>query len=173
MTSPKIIVTLLVSISLNLVGCSGGGNQVAAEKKDLVCLKRSDLRLVVATLKQDSRAIAASLQDGADPNSSVEGLGPPIVIAALTDSYDAVKLLLDKGANVNASDSEGYTPLINACISNNRQIVQLLLARGADVNAPASLIINGKKAKFTALMIAKSKGLDEIAKLLSEAGAKE
>ena len=100
-------------------------------------------------------------------------MAPPIVIAALTDSYDAVKLLLDKGADVNASDSQGYPPLINACLNNNTQIVQLLLARGADVNASASPIINGKKVKLTALMIAKSKGHDEIAKSVSEAGAKE
>ena len=162
-----------MGISLTLAGCGGGGKEATVEKSDLVCLKRSDLRLVVATMNRDSRGIEASLQEGADANISIEGLAPPIVIAALTDSYDAVKLLLDKGANINASDSQGYTPLINASLNNNKDIVQLLLARGPDVNASAYPIINGKRVKLTALMIAKSKGREEIAQSLTEAGAKE
>lgn len=161
-----------MGISLALAGCGGRGKDVNVQS-DLVCLKRADLRLVVATLNRDPLAIEASLQEGADANTSIEGLAPPIVIAALTDNYDAVKLLLDKGANINASDGAGYTPLINASLNNNKEIVQLLLARGADVNASAYPIINGKKVKFTALMIAQSKGNVEIIKSLTEAGAKE
>lgn len=61
----------------------------------------------------------------------------------------------------------------SASLNSNRDIVQLLVARGADVNASAYPIINGKKVKFTALMIAKSKGNGEIIKSLTEAGAKE
>ena len=163
------IVALIVFISLILVGCG----RSPAEEADLLCLKRSDLRLVVATMKRDQRGIEASLEEGADANASVEGLGPPVVIAAFTDSYDAVKLLLDKGADVNSRDSDGYTPLIHACLSGNRQIVQLLLAKGADVNAPFYPVVSGKKEKLTALTVAKSRGWDEIAKLLVEAGAKE
>ena len=163
------IIAFLVLISITVVGCS----RTPAEKTDLVCVKRPDLRLVVATMTRDQQGIEQSLQEGADANTSVEGLAPPIVIAALTDNYDAVKLLLDKGANINASDSQGYTPLINASLNSNRKIVQLLLARGADVNASAYPSINGKKVKLTALMIAKSKGQDEIAQSLTEAGAKE
>lgn len=171
--SPTFIVSLLVGISLTLGGCGGGGKQVSADKTDLVCVKRADVRLVVATLNRDSRGIEVSLQEGADANASIEGLGPPIVIAALADNYAAVKLLLDKGASINASDGEGSTALTNACFGNNKDIVQLLLARGADANVPAYRLINGKRVRFSALMIAKSKGNEEIVKSLTAAGAKE
>jgi ankyrin repeat protein len=174
LSSPKkIIFSLLVGVSLAMAGCGKGGKEAPAEKSDLVCLKRADLRLVVATLKRDARETEAALREGADPNASVEGLDPPLVIAALTDNYDAVKLLLDKGANINARDGEGSTALINACFNNNKDIVELLLARGADANVPTYPIINGKKVKFTALMIATSKGNKEIVRSLTAAGAKE
>lgn len=169
MGSRKIVLCLLVGVSLSLGGCGGG----ATETNNLVCLKRVDLRLVGATLNRNTRAIEAALQEGADANSSIEGLAPPIVIAALSDNFEAVKLLLDKGANVNAIDHEGYTPLINASISNSEEIVQLLLARGADVNASAHPVRKGETIRVTALMIAKSQGSDKIAKSLVDAGAKE
>lgn len=172
MYSPKILVLLLAGVSLTLGGCGIGRKQVTAEK-DLVCLKRADLRLVVATLNRNMPAIEASLRDGADANTTIEGLGTPIVIAALSGNLDAVKLLLDKGANVNASDSEGYTPLINASLSNNEEIVQFLLARGADVNASAHPTRNGQTIRVTALMIARARGYDKIAKSLVQAGARE
>ena len=94
MGSRKIVLCLLVGVSLSLGGCGGG----ATETNNLVCLKRVDLRLVGATLNRNTRAIEAALQEGADANSSIEGLAPPIVIAALSDNFEAVKLLLDKGA---------------------------------------------------------------------------
>lgn len=162
-----------MGISLTLAGCGRGGKEALAGNSELVCLRRADVRLVVATLNRDSRGIEASLQDGADANASIEGLDPPIAIAALSDNYDAVKLLLDKGANINAQSGEGSTALIQACFNNNKAIVQLLLARGADANIPAYPIVNGKKAKFTPLMIARHKGNEEIIKSLIAAGAKE
>jgi ankyrin repeat protein len=80
---------------------------------------------------------------------------------------------LDRGANINAEDSEGYTALINASVTNSPDIVRLLISKGANVNAPSNLMVKGKKAGFTPLMIAKAKGRQEIVKLLTEAGAKE
>jgi uncharacterized protein len=173
MCSPKIVLSLLVGISLVFGACGGRGKKVAGETDDVVCLKRADLRLVVATLNRNTGGVETSLRDGADANTSIEGFGPPIVLAALTDNIDAVKLLLDKGANVNAGDREGYTALITASLNNNEEIVHLLLARGADVNAAAHPARNDQKIRLTALMIAKSRHYDNIVKLLTEAGAKE
>ena len=118
-------------------------------------------------------SMEAAIKSGADVNVTVEGLGPPIVITALGDNLSGVQLLLDRGANINAEDSEGYTALINASFSNNPDMVRLLLSKGVNVNAPSNLMVNGKKAGFTPMMIAKSKGHQEIVKLLMEAGAKK
>jgi ankyrin repeat protein len=61
----------------------------------------------------------------------------------------------------------------NASLSNSPDMVRLLLSKGANVNAPSNLLVNGKRARFTPMMIAKSKGHQEIVRLLTEAGAKE
>lgn len=139
----------------------------------LACLKRADLKLIAAALNRNTATMEDAIKSGADVNVTVEGLGPPIVITALGDNYDGIKLLLDRGANINAEDSEGYTALINASISNRPDMVRLLLSKGANVNAPSNLMVNGKRARFTPMMIAKSKGHQEIVRLLTEAGAKE
>ena len=173
MSSPKLVLSLLVAISFIFGGCQAGKKQATTEGDNLVCLKRPDLQLVVATLNRNTRAIEASLREGADANTTIEGLGTPILIAALSGNYDAVKLLLDKGANVNVTDHEGYTALINASLNNSEDIVRLLLARGADVNAAARPTRNGQTLRVTALMMAKSRGYEKIAKLLTDAGAKE
>jgi ankyrin repeat protein len=76
-------------------------------------------------------------------------------------------------ASVISKPSQGYTALINASVTNSPDMVRLLLSKGANVNAPSNIIVNGKKAGFTPLMIAKAKGRQEIVKLLTEAGAKK
>lgn len=139
----------------------------------LACLKKADLKLIAAALNRNTVTMEDAIKSGADVNAKVEGLGPPIVITALGNNYDGVKLLLDRGADINAEDNEGYTALINASLSNSPDMVRLLLSKGANVNAPSNLMVNGKRARFTPMMIAKSKGHQEIVRLLTEAGAKE
>jgi ankyrin repeat protein len=167
---------VLMLFGLVLTGCSrGAGNDVAqkAPAADMVYLKRADLKLIAAVLKKDTATMEAAINSGADVNATVEGLGPPIVITALLDNYSGAQLLLDKGANINAEDSDGYTALINASFSNSPEMARLLLSKGANVNAPSNVMVNGKKTGFTPLMTAKSKGRQEIVKLLTEAGAKQ
>jgi len=172
MACGKILLSVSMASLLLLSSCSDARKEVVKRDHD-ICIKWPDLRLVAAAMMRDVPAMEAALQAGADVNTSVEGLGPPIVAAALTDNYKAVQLLLDKGANINGSDSQGYTALINASLNNNRDIVQLLLSKGAAVNAPSYLTIHGNKVHMTPLMIAKAKGHQDIVKLLVEAGAKE
>ena len=170
----KVVLFVLMLVVLVLTGCGRGARKEVVKKdNDVVCIKRPDLKLVVAAIERDVATMEAALEAGADVNTSVEGLGPPIVAAALTNNYKAIQLLLDKGADINASDSIGYTALINASLNNNRDIVQLLLSKGADVKAPSYLTIHGNKVHMTPLMIAKAKGHQDIVKLLMEAGAKE
>jgi uncharacterized protein len=170
----RSLLFVLMTALLVLTGCGRGvRNNTQARQNDGDCVKRADVKLLVAALKRDTATMQAALNSGADANAIVEGLGPPIVVASLDDKNSGVQLLLDRGANINAEDSEGYTALINASFTNNPKMVQLLLSRGVNVNAPSNLMVNGKQAGFTALMIAKSKGREEIVKLLTEAGAKE
>ncbi len=174
MGSEKIGLFVLMLAALILTSCGRKAQRdVAQNAQDgVVCLKRADLKLIAAALKRDTARMEAAIKSGADVNAAVEGLGPAIVITALGDNYDGVKLLLDSGANINAEDSEGYTALINASLSNRPNIVRLLISKGVNINAPSHLTFNGKPARFTPMMIAKSKGYQEIVKLLTEAGAK-
>ena len=171
----KVGLSVLILAVLLLAGCgrSAQTNVVQNAQDGVACLKRADLKLIAAALNRNTATMQDAVKSGADVNVTVEGLGPPIVISALGDNYEGVKLLLDGGANVNAEDSEGYTALINASFSNNPNIVRLLLSKGANVNAPSNLMLNGKRTGFTPLMIAKSKGYQEVVRLLTEAGAKE
>ena len=170
----KVALFVLMLVVLVSTGCGRGAqDKVVKEDNDVLYIKRADLRLVVAAMERDVAAMEVALQAGADVNTSIEGLGPPLVAAALTDNYKAIQLLLDKGANINATGSQGHTALINASLHNNRDIVQLLLSKGADVNAPSYLMIRGNKVHMTPLMIAKAKDYQDIVKLLMAAGAKE
>jgi hypothetical protein len=170
----KVAFFILMLVVLVLSGCGQGFRNSVTQKAqdDTVCLKRADLKLIAAALKTDTATMESAIKSGADVNVAVEGLGPSIVIASL-GNYSGVQLLLDRRANINAEDSEGYTALINASVGNSPGMVRLLLSKGANVNAPSNLMVKGKKAGFTPLMIAKSKGHQEIVKLLTEAGAKE
>ncbi|HXQ73624.1 MAG TPA: ankyrin repeat domain-containing protein [Pyrinomonadaceae bacterium] len=60
-------------------------------------------------------------------------------------------------------------PIVIAALTDNYDAVKLLLDKGANINAADR---NGATA-FTALMIAKSKGNEEIVKALTAAGTKE
>jgi ankyrin repeat protein len=175
MACGKVAFFTLMLIVLALTGCGRGAPKDVTQKAqgDMVCLKRADLKLIAAALNRNTAIMEAALKSGADVNVTVEGLGPPIVVTALADNYGGVQLLLERGADINAEDSEGYTALINASVTNSPDMVRLLLSKGANVNAPSNIIVNGKKAGFTPLMIAKAKGRQEIVKLLTEAGAKE
>ena len=174
MDCAKVALLILMLVVSGLTGCGQGARNGVTQKAqdDTVCLKRADLKLIAAALNSDTATMEAAIKSGADVNVAVEGLGPSIVVASL-GNYSGVQLLLDRGANINAEDSEGYTALINASVTNSPDMVRLLLSKGANVNAPSNLMVKGKKAGFTPLMIAKGKGRQEIVKLLTEAGAKE
>ncbi len=175
MAARKIVLLVIVSTGFLLTGCSGterNGN-VPQERGEVVCINRAWLRLLIASGMGDEQAMEAALKAGADVNTSVQGLGMPIVAAAGSSNYRAVQVLLDRGANINARDGDGFTALIYASLHNDSNTVQLLLSKGADVNEPSDLTIHGKKVHMTPLMMAKGKGYQDIVKLLMEAGAKE
>jgi ankyrin repeat protein len=163
------------ALLLLMSGCRDSARKdVGSQQKgDMICVTRADLGLLLAAGSGDVAAMQARIAAGADVNTTVEGLGTPLVAAALSGNLKAVQLLLDKAANVNAKDSQGYTALMNASLNDNKEMVKLLLAKGADVNAVATPTVNGQKASFTALLIARGKGYEDIVQLLTQAGAKQ
>src|SRR6266404_1062446 len=71
---------------------------------------------------------------------------------------------------IKRADLKLIAAALNIDTATLEAMVLLLLAKGANVNAPSNLMVKGKKAGFTPLMIAKGKGHQEIVKLLTEAG---
>jgi ankyrin repeat protein len=159
---------------LLLVGCTSPepGKDAQQQSADAITINRQDLKLLMASSRGDTPAMQAALKAGANVNCSIDGLGTPITMAGMSKNPGAVQFLLDQGANVNTADSEGYTALINAVISNDENTVELLVSKGADVNSPADLVINGRKARMTPLLIAQARDYKQIVKLLTDAGAK-
>ena len=82
--------------------------------------------------------------------------------AANNDEVLIIMALIDMGAKVNAQDPQtGRTPLMLAVEYECRSNVTALLSYGADIHIKAN---NGKSA----LEMARAKGLDEVAELLTD-----
>lgn len=143
------------------------------------------------------------IQSGMDVNAVDENGRTPLINAcSYGDNKETAELLIQNGAEINASDIGGWTPLMHACNSKEANTVALLLNNGADANAksrngftPLSILLKGynypdanlvkllldhgadANAKDdqgkTPLMIAKEKGYNNIANLLSSYGATE
>jgi ankyrin repeat protein len=146
---------------------------IANQNDDNPCARKADLQLISAAVRDHSDEMETAIKSGADVNAIVERIGPPLVIATLIGNHDGVQILLANGANVSAADADGYTPILTAALFDRRDIAKLLLSNGADVNAVCYIKTKGGEGKFTPLLIAKTKGYDEMARLLTAAGAKE
>jgi len=132
--------------------------------------------LYLACERGKSELVKLLLSRGADPHIGKDQYGYIYPIHAACDGshYDAVKLLLEYGACVDISDRSGKTALHHAIQSVLRHntdsdritvLVQLLLDEGASVNDVSE---NGD----TPLNLACSMGLESIAKILLENGAR-
>lgn len=80
--------------------------------------------------------------------------------AALENDCERTKTLLDKGHDPSKPDSAGFTPLHYAVRGASCELVECLLKSGASVN------VQTKAGKATALHRACSKGRPDIVKLL-------
>jgi ankyrin repeat protein len=117
----------------------------------------------------------ALLQNGANANASNQRGETALILAATQFEPDAVKLLLVKHADPNARTRSGRTALMQAIdgpkeFDNENHVVyspaiaKLLIEAGADVNAKDD-------AGNTPLSIARTRGYDEMAAVLQQAGA--
>ncbi len=109
------------------------------------------------------------LARGADVNARMRNQckDTALLVALRGNKTEFVKLLLEKGADVNAANTRKATPLIVAACKADKETVELLIAKGADVNA------KGSYWSQTALQRARAQKRDDIAKVLTAAGAKE
>lgn len=86
----------------------------------------------------------------------------PLLLALEAGQPELARLLIEAGADVNIKSKMYMTPLRVATQSGNLEMVKLLLAKGADPDAPED--------EFPPAIYALSKGYDEIAHVLIEAG---
>lgn len=107
------------------------------------------------------------IEAGADVNLPDEQGHTVLQFACLEAGTRDVRLLLKHGANPNSQAKDGITPLLFAALRNNVDGVKLLLANGADVSQ------RDRRAKITALKLAKAYGHWKCVRLLKQAGAKE
>lgn len=130
-----------------------------------------------ALFENDSpEAIAALVQNGADPNArDFEGHRPIFFAKPVR-----IQALVAAGADVNARDKTGATALHHAAFHGQTDQVQALVEAGADVNArlpPDAVlmdmhdqVVTQRIGGMTPVGVAKS---DEINKLLVKAGGTE
>jgi ankyrin repeat protein len=93
---------------------------------------------------------------------------PPLCAAAREGDTTQIARLLQSGENVNERGGvNDWTALMHAVHKNQPAAVRALIAAGADVNATA-----GSRGRTTALLLAETEGMREIAAMLRAHGAR-
>lgn len=101
---------------------------------------------------------------GCDPGVPV----PALCMAARSGNVAQINQLVKSGADVNQRGGvNNWTALMHAVHKNQPAAVQALIDAGADVNATA-----GSRGRNTALRLAESEGLPQIAAILRAHGAR-
>ena len=148
---------------VNIKGLGGGWSMTLL--LSMVSLAASsDLRLVEAAKKHDTKALRALLKQQADVNTPQADGATALHWAARWDDLETVDLLIRAGAQVNAANDYGVTPLSLACTNRNAAMVEDLLKAGAD---PSAALSTGE----TVLMTAARTGNVDVVKALLARGA--
>ena len=141
------------------------------------------LVLQEAVEKGTARLLRTLIKAGADVNIQVPEYGSTLVVASRYCRIAMVRMLLEAGADVNAqggvygnalqaalaytdADRSRSSKLNKPLVRSLREIVGILLDAGADVNARGEL-------RRSALQAAIDSGNEEIARMLTDAGAVE
>lgn len=122
--------------------------------------------------------VAALLDAGADParrtaHKDLFGIKGMSALHAAADSHqETLRLMLDRAGDPDPRTTAGATPLHYAVWREaGTGIIETLIAAGADVNARIAEPSGLKVDSDTPLGIAREKGRDEIAEVLTRAGA--
>lgn len=129
---------------------------------DSIAVQNSE-ELVNTVFSGDLAKIENLLKNGADPNSTIDGLSA-LMFASQLGKVDMVVLLLKNGADPNITDPQSGSALGLAAMSGNTEIVELLLQSKADVNYRVS-------SGWSPLMFAANAGQLKIVKIMLSAGA--
>jgi ankyrin repeat protein len=152
--------------------------------------------LQLAATNGSAPMIDRLLKAGADPNAPLTAGGDTaLMMAARTGKADAIRVLVEAGANVDAKETWGGTTALMWAVSEGHvEATTRLIAAGADVNARAHYVAaaNGRGFEgrtpvatrtesrteefasgwLTPLMLAAREGHVELARMLTDAGAK-
>jgi hypothetical protein len=118
----------------------------AGEVRELVQKRGADpnavstqgLALIAWPLLQNSVAgVEALLDNGADPNRELAGVGPAIVLAAKSVDPALLRAFIDHGGKVDAMSVNREPLIVVAQMAGRWPNVQLLVERGADIDASA------------------------------------
>ncbi len=124
----------------------------------------TELALIKAADKGDSKVVEALLDSGADINARDEQNQTALHKAASGGHTPIVKLLLERGADVNAKNLFGQTSLLAPLYRGSLDAVRALLDAGADVEARSEL--SGQTP-----LLAVSSGQTKVVEALLEEGA--
>ncbi len=123
-------------------------------------------RLMQAISKKDVESVRDLTSQSRDVNFKAVRGGTPLCHACRCSSAAVVELILKAGADPNMLGGHEY-PVHAAVLSNDPKIMVMVLDAGADPN-----LAKPGEYSHNALELAKSLGYREIAKLLSDRGAK-
>jgi hypothetical protein len=103
--------------------------------------RHSNLLLITAIRRNNSEAITALINAGANVNERYNNGNRPLHYAALCRRSEAITALINAGANVNAHDNMGNTPIHWVAFRGLFEAITPLVNAGAKIN----LINNGGK----------------------------
>ncbi|MBT3594483.1 MAG: ankyrin repeat domain-containing protein [Verrucomicrobia bacterium] len=125
--------TLLMSLSLLLVGCGGNDKNTSVPTPPPA---PPSVDLLTAAVEGDLNTVNQHIAAGTDLNQKdlkPTGKGDNALgLAAVFGHASVSKALIDAGADLNGKNNDGSTPLHMAAFLCRTEIVQMLLEKGAD-----------------------------------------
>ncbi|RYO03908.1 hypothetical protein AA0119_g4603 [Alternaria tenuissima] len=118
---------------------------------------------VTATFRGNEKVVEILVASGADVNYKGGTFGTALQTAAFEGNATIVNILITNGADVNCEAGHFGTALQAAAYRGHEIIVDMLIANGADVK------YHGNRTRFTALIVAASKGYGGIVSKLVKA----
>jgi predicted small secreted protein len=114
--------------------------------------------------KGDTVKLKSLLKEGADVNTSVDGV-TALMLASIGGHTETVKVLLENSANVNLKTKKGATALMMAVRGGYIEIIKNLLEKGAEVSVTDD---SGKTALYYAELFKVFDGSRSVIELLSK-----